>query len=101
MNDKVYREHLEELGEDVVRYRLGNRMAIGNKAENNPSPEFAGAWLTEKAKARSRKENFRFWAILIVAVISAIAAVIAAAPVIKSWIGWQAKPQSLAASLRA
>ena len=85
MNDKVYREHLEELGEDVVRYRLGNRMAIGNKAENNPPPEFAGAWLTEKAKARRRAESRRFWAVMIVAVISAVAAIIAAQPVVKSW----------------
>jgi hypothetical protein len=87
MDDKVYREHLEALGEDVVRYRLGNRMPIGNKPENNPSPEFAGAWLAEKAKARIRKDNFRFWVIFIVAVVSAIAAVIAALPVIKSWMG--------------
>jgi hypothetical protein len=85
MNDKVYREHLEELGEDVVRYRLGNRMPIGNKAENNPPPEFAGAWLTEKAKARRRAEGRRFWAVMIVAIISAVAAIVAAQPVVKSW----------------
>ncbi len=86
MNEKVYREHLEELTEGVVLYRLGNRMAIGDKPENNPPYEFARAWLIEKEKARSKRENFRFWIILIVAVISAVAAIIAAVPVVNSWV---------------
>jgi hypothetical protein len=40
MSDNVYRQQLEKLGEDVVRHRLANRMAIGDRPENNPSYEF-------------------------------------------------------------
>jgi hypothetical protein len=82
-----YRQYLETLGEDVVRHRLANRMPIGDKPENNPSYEFTRAWLIEKARVRGRRESLRFWVILIVAVVSAIAAVIAAVPVLKSWVG--------------
>lgn len=82
----IYRQTMERLSEDVVRYRLANRMPIGDSAENNPPPELANAWLTEKAARRRKAEDLRYWAILIVAVISAIAAIIAALPVIRSWI---------------
>jgi hypothetical protein len=86
MQDDAYRQHLEELGEEVVRHRLGNRMAIGDRAENNPPYEFTRGWLAEKASLRDKAERRRYLIVLIVAVISAIAAVIAAAPVVKSWV---------------
>jgi type IV secretory pathway component VirB8 len=84
--DDEYRQYLDILGEDVVRHRLANRMPIGDKAENNPPYELARTWLTEKAKARNKVENRRFWIILIIAIISAVAAGIAAIPVVQSWI---------------
>ena len=65
MSDDVYRQQLEKLGEDVVRHRLANRMAIGDRPEN-----------------RRRAENWRYGIALTVAVISAIAAVMAAWPAI-------------------
>jgi len=80
-----FRSALEKLGEDVVRHRLSNRMPIGDGADNLPYDE-AKAWLAEKADARRRAENLRYWTILIVAVVSAIAAIVAAVPVVKSWV---------------
>jgi hypothetical protein len=86
MSDDDYRRYMESVGEDVVRHRLANRMPIGDRPENNPRPEFATAWLAEKDKTRTWKDNVRFWTLLGVAVISAIAAVIAAWPVVVMWI---------------
>jgi hypothetical protein len=80
-----FRADLEKLGEDVVRHRLANRMPIGDGSDNLPYDE-AKAWLAEKATARHSVGKFRFWIILVIAVISAVAAAIAAVPVLKSWI---------------
>ena len=81
-----YRTELEKLGEDVVRYRISNRMPISDGSDNLPYDE-AKAWLAEKAAVRQRAENFRYWTVLVVAVISAIAAIVAALPVVRSWTG--------------
>jgi hypothetical protein len=83
---RIYHEALEKLGEDVVGHRLGNRMPIGDAAENNPPYEFVKAWLAEKAAERRRTESRRYTTILTITIISAVAAVIAALPVLKSWI---------------
>jgi hypothetical protein len=85
MSDDVYRQHLEKLGEDVVRHRVANRVAIGDRPENNPSYEFVHIWLGATVAKRRRAENWRYGIVLTVAVMSAIAAGIAAWPVIKSW----------------
>ena len=86
MSDNVYRQQLEKLGEDVVRHRLANRMAIGDRPENNPPYEFVHIWLGAKVAKRRRAENWRYGIVLTVAVMSAIAAVMAAwGLVIKSW----------------
>jgi hypothetical protein len=84
--DDDYRRYLKILGEDVVGHRLANRMPIGDTPENNPPYELARAWLSERAAARQSTERFRFWTVLIIAVISAIAAIIAAWPVVKAWM---------------
>jgi hypothetical protein len=55
-----YSQYLETLGEEVVQYRLANRMPIGDKPENNPPYEFVRNWLVKKAKARKKAENRRF-----------------------------------------
>jgi hypothetical protein len=80
-----WREALEKLGEDVVLHRLANRMPIGDGADNLPY-DVARAWLAKRATRRRMVDSVRFWIILIVAVVSAIAAVIAALPVINGWI---------------
>jgi hypothetical protein len=60
MSDDVYRQHLEELGEDVIRHRLANRMAIGDRPENNPPYDFVHIWLGTKVAKRKRAENWRY-----------------------------------------
>ena len=54
MSEDVYRQHLEKLGEDVVRHRLANRMAIGDRPENNPPYEFVHIWLGATVAKRRR-----------------------------------------------
>jgi hypothetical protein len=85
MPDDRYRQQLQNLGEDVVRHRLANRMPIGDDADNLPA-DLARAWLAEKAAERRKAENRRYWTVLLVAIVSAVGAVIAAAPVIHDWI---------------
>jgi hypothetical protein len=46
----------------------------------------ARAWLAEKTTERARTERRRYKTILIIAIISAVAAIIAALPVLKSWV---------------
>ena len=59
---------------------------MGDRPENNPPYEFVHIWLGAKVAQRRKAENWRNDIVLTVAVISAIAAVIAAGGlVIKSW----------------
>jgi hypothetical protein len=84
---RVFCDAMERLSEDVVRMRLANKLPIGDRAEENPPPAFAIIWLIKKAKARRRAEGARYWFLAIVAVISAVAAIVAAIPVVKPWLG--------------
>jgi hypothetical protein len=52
--------YLETLSEDVVRYRLANRMPIGDTVENDPPYELARTWLADKVKAREAREHTVF-----------------------------------------
>jgi hypothetical protein len=82
----LYREAMERLGEDVVRMRLANRMPISDRPEDNPPPAFANIWLIQKAAARKKAESVKFWLGIFVGVVAAVAAIVAAAPVVRSWI---------------
>jgi hypothetical protein len=82
-----WRQELEALGEDVIRHRLANRLPIGDGANGNLPYDFAKDWLLEKAAERSDRETSRYRIVLIVAVISAAAAIVAAVPVVNSWVG--------------
>ena len=64
MSDNVYRQQLEKLGEDLVRHRVANRMAIGDRPENNPPYEFVHIWLGAKVAKRRRAENWRYGVVL-------------------------------------
>jgi hypothetical protein len=67
-----YRMAMEAAGEEVVRLRLANRMAITDDGNTNPPPGLAIIWLREKSLKRARREGVKFWIILIVAVRAAI-----------------------------
>ena len=77
-----WRKEFEMIGPETLRLRLETRRA-----------EFSGecareaeVWLLEQDAARARAENRRYRFILAVAIISAVAAIIAAVPVVTSWI---------------
>lgn len=88
---RIFVEALENIGEDVVRFRLGNRMPIGDRPEDNPPPEFARLWLKEKDKLRHQEAADRkryerttlnyvkwtFWAAVAGAIFAAGAIVVA------------------------
>jgi hypothetical protein len=84
---RSYRDAMERLGEDVVRMRLANRMSITDRAEDNPPLPLQMSGSTKRARARMKAETRRNGTVIVIAVISAVAAVIAAIPVVKSWLG--------------
>jgi hypothetical protein len=82
----AYCEAMELLGADVVRQRMACRLPIGDRPEDNPPPGLAKIWLKEQDAATTRVEGWRFWFLASVSVISAGAAIVAAAPVLKDWL---------------
>jgi type IV secretory pathway component VirB8 len=49
-------------------------------------PFEAQEWMHEQQTKLERREAFRFWSMLIFTLIAAVAACIAAEPVVKDWI---------------
>jgi hypothetical protein len=46
----------------------------------------APEWLKEQEYEQRRRETMRYWFMLVVAIVAAIAAVIAAWPIVKEWL---------------
>jgi hypothetical protein len=84
-------QELERLGPDNVRARVaqhdaGSAGALrGVGAEPNLTKGFAEDWLRYRDERESKKATRRFWITTTVALISAIAAIIAASPVLREW----------------
>lgn len=72
---------MERLGYATVAARFANRMAVIDRTPY-PEDEFVRAWLREKEAATDRRVARQ----VAIAVITMIAACIAAWPVIKEWI---------------
>lgn len=43
-------------------------------------------WIMEESRRVERKETLRYWGMLVMTFIAAVAAVIAAVPVVKEWL---------------
>jgi hypothetical protein len=57
----VYRKAMEAAGEEVVRTRFANRMAITDDGNTNPPPGVAILWLQKQPLKRARHESVKFW----------------------------------------
>jgi hypothetical protein len=87
------REHFRSVGVDLVRVDVANRnYRVPNKHEA------ALAWLEEQRVAQTATDRWRFWAILLVTFITALAAIWAVMAT-RSWdvdllrsIGWWPRP---------
>jgi hypothetical protein len=82
---------LEWLGTDNVRARLVQRdhdaggTLFGAGAEPTLTKGFAEDWLRYRDEKESKKATRRFWITTTFALVSAIAAMIAAWPVLREW----------------
>jgi hypothetical protein len=84
-----WREALEKLDVDTVRHKLGSTSGpmLGFVTDApHPTREFIEAWLSRQQRTARLRDTRRFWVLLIVAGISAVAAVIAAYPVLAPFL---------------
>jgi hypothetical protein len=75
-----WRKAFEMVGPETLRLEL---------ARNNYEPEYRRAaieWLLKQDAKAAAIERGRFWAMLLWTIIAAVAAVIAAWPVVQGWI---------------
>jgi hypothetical protein len=77
------RQQFKKIGLATIRadFVNGGHRFIG--AQNR---ELARDWIAEQEAAKSRTESIRYWTMLILTFIAAVAAVIAAIPTFASWI---------------
>ena len=73
------RELFEKLGATTVRLDVHMGEFIQTVADQNQALE----WLAEQDRATARREAFKYWAMLILTLIAAVAACVAAWPVVK------------------
>jgi hypothetical protein len=75
---------LREVGEDIVRVRLANHMAVVDDGWVNPPPAFTREWLAsqERRRARGNWGQFRVWALFSIGIVAAIGAIIVAWPIV-------------------
>jgi hypothetical protein len=86
-DERRWREVLDNLGPDLVQLRLlgaisesgGQRIVPGiMRANPAPSEAFVENWLSDRQTAIGRRDAARYWRGLAIAVLTLIAAVIAA-----------------------
>jgi hypothetical protein len=86
-DERRWREVLDDLGPDLVQLRLlgaisepGGRRIVPGIMRANPAPSesFVENWLSDRQTAIERRNSARYWLGLAVAVLTLIAAFIAA-----------------------
>jgi hypothetical protein len=87
-----WRAALDQLGPKDVRTRLAeltsfdpNEMVEIGELMPMPSRQFVEAWLHRRERGQRRIDDWRFRIMLLLAVIAAVAAIIAAIPIIQTW----------------
>jgi hypothetical protein len=74
------RAKFERMGLAFVRQWL--QMGVVDSVENLEVQQ----WIMEESRRVERKETLRYWGMLVMTFIAAVAAVIAAVPVVKEWL---------------
>jgi hypothetical protein len=77
-----YTRAMAEQGVEVTRMRLAQGLPIVRDANRNPPPGLAVEWLAKQDRKRESRDDWRFWSVLIFTVVAALAAAVAAAPVV-------------------
>jgi hypothetical protein len=91
-----WRAALNRLGPDGVRARLARTTSFGpdemveiGELMPLPTRQFVEAWLHRNERRQRRIDTWRFRITMLLALVAAVAAVIAATPIIKAW--WVAR----------
>jgi len=88
------RKLFESMGTDAVRIDLLRGFEGNERIPRGPARQEALEWLTEEDGRRHRRETRRHWTIMLFTAIAAIAACIAAWPIVESWLSPPIPPQS-------
>src|ERR1700730_4133459 len=76
------RAKFEKLGLQYVRKDIGMGFSLTDGQERVEAQE----WMHEQQTKLERRETFRYWSMLVFTLIAAVAACIAAEPIVKVWI---------------
>ena len=77
-----YTRAMTEQGIEVTRMRLAQGLPIVRDSNRNPPPGLAAEWLAKQDRKRECRDGWRFWSVLIFTVVAALAAAVAAVPVV-------------------
>jgi hypothetical protein len=80
------RKLFESLGVDVVRTDLLRGFEGNTRIPRGPARVEALEWLTEQDGVQRRRETRRYWVMVFLTLVAAIAASIAAWPTLKGWL---------------
>jgi hypothetical protein len=81
------RKLFESMGVDAVRTDMTRAFEGNMKIPPGPGRHEAVAWLSEQERKQRRRDAWRYWFMFVLTAVAAVAASIAAWPIIKDWIG--------------
>jgi hypothetical protein len=88
------RKLFESLGLDAVRSDLLRGFEGNEKIPRGSARHEALDWLAEQEHKQHRRETGRYWFMLAIAIVAAVAACIAAWPIVEGWLSSPIPPQS-------
>jgi hypothetical protein len=80
------RKLFESMGVDAVRTDLLRGFEGNQRIPPGPGRHQALEWLSEQERKQRRRETWRYWTTVWLMLIAAIAACIAAWPIVKGWL---------------
>jgi hypothetical protein len=88
------RKMFQQMGTDAVRIDLLRGFEGNERIPRGPARQEALDWLAEQDGKQRRRETRHYWGIVVLTAIAAIAACIAAWPIIEGWLSLPIPPQS-------
>jgi hypothetical protein len=80
------RKLFESMGVDAVRTDLLRAFEGNQRIPPGPGRHQALEWLSEQERKQRRRETLRYWITVGLTLVAAIAACIAAWPIVKGWL---------------
>ena len=80
------RKLFDSMGVDAVRTDLQRGFEGNQRIPPGPGRHEALEWLSEQEHKQRRRETLRYWFMFVFTVVAAIAACIAAGPIVKEWL---------------